>query len=51
MSSGDGILYMQQVRVTEVLDYFQAPELVEWKMKVGKAEAGKISRMALKIGT
>ena len=40
-----------RVRVTEVLDYFQAPELVAWKLRVGTKEAGRISREAIKIGT
>lgn len=40
-----------QVSVTTVLDYFQAPELVEWKLRIGKKEAKRISTVALKIGT
>lgn len=38
-------------RVTTVLDYFPCPELVEWKVRVGKAEAGRISRKAFKDGS
>lgn len=37
--------------VTEVLDYFQEPTLVDWKIKVGKKEARRISTIALKIGS
>lgn len=39
------------VSVTEVLDYFQEPRLVEWKVKVGKREAKRLSTVAMKIGT
>lgn len=38
-------------RVTAVLGYFQTPELVDWKLKVGRAEATKTSKAALKVGT
>lgn len=38
-------------RVTQVLDYFQAPGLVDWKLRVGKAEANRVSKAALKVGT
>jgi hypothetical protein len=44
----DGRLY---TRVTRVLDYFQTPELVDWKIKVGKREAKRVSTIALKTGT
>lgn len=37
-------------RITACLDYFASPELVNWKLRVGKREAGRISREALKIG-
>lgn len=37
-------------RVTTVLDYFQHPSLVKWKLRVGDVEAKKISKEALKIG-
>lgn len=37
-------------RITHVLDYFAPPELVDWKIRVGKREAGRISREAMKIG-
>lgn len=42
---------MRIVRVTAVLDYFQPPQLVDWKLRVGKAEAGRISRSAMKVGS
>lgn len=37
-------------RITSVLDYFQNPKLVEWKIKNGK-EANKISKVSKQIGT
>lgn len=44
----DGRKYL---RVTRVLDYFQPTELVEWKLRVGKREASRVSTIALKSGT
>lgn len=38
------------VSVTEVLDFFQHPKLVEWKIRTGAREAKRQSTMALKIG-
>ena len=38
-------------RVTEVIDYFQEPYLVNWKLRVGKAKAKKFSQQALDIGS
>lgn len=38
-------------RVSEVIDYIQEPDLVKWKLKVGKVKAEAISREALQIGT
>lgn len=38
-------------RVTGILDYFNDPILVKWKWKVGKEEADRISKFALKVGT
>lgn len=38
-------------RVTRVLDYFQTPEIVAWRIKVGKAAAGVVMRQAKRIGT
>lgn len=39
------------IRVTEVLDYFAEPELVNWKVKVGAKEAKRVSSVALKLGS
>ena len=44
----DGVRYD---RVTRILDFFATPGLVNWKVRVGKREAGRISREALKIGS
>jgi len=38
-------------RVSEVLDYFQEPYLVNWKLRVGVKEAKRISQEALAVGT
>lgn len=38
-------------RVSEILSAYQEPELIDWKIKKGKAEAYKISRKAMSIGT
>lgn len=38
-------------RVTEVIGYFQPPSLVDWKVRVGKRESGKIGRKAMSIGS
>lgn len=38
-------------RITRILDYFSPPDLVDWKLRVGKKEANRISRVALNIGT
>lgn len=42
---------MKVVRVTQVLDYFQPPNLVAWKLRTGNAEANRISRAAMKTGS
>lgn len=42
---------MDKIRVTEVLDYFPEPELVSWKINVGKRNAYLQSKKALKVGT
>ena len=39
------------VRVTEALDFFQTSDLVEWRTRVGNAEANRVCNKALKIGT
>jgi len=38
-------------RVSEVLDYFQEPYLVDWKIRVGKAKAQEVSEKALSTGS
>jgi hypothetical protein len=38
-------------RITSVLDYFAAPKLVEWKVKLGSKESNKISKVAKATGT
>lgn len=38
------------IRVSTVLDFFQEPGLVDWKVRKG-AEANKLSKQAKKIGT
>lgn len=38
-------------RITRILDYFALPELVDWKLNVGRKESNRISREALKIGS
>jgi len=42
---------MDIVRVTQVLDYFAEPWLLNWKLKVGKINAKKISTRAKKTGS
>jgi len=44
----DGRKYKRQ---STIMDFFPHPDLVDWKVKVGKAEAGRIQRKALKIGS
>lgn len=39
------------IRVTEPLYYFSEPWLVDWKLMVGKAEANRISKSSMKIGS
>lgn len=41
----------QYDRITRILDYFATPGLVDWKLRVGKREANRISKIALNIGT
>lgn len=38
-------------RVTSILGYFQTPDLVKWKLRVGAKEAKRISTIAMKKGT
>ena len=44
----DGVSYE---RVTSILNYFQSPDLVKWKLRVGAKEAKRISTIAMKRGT
>lgn len=39
------------VRITQITDFFAPPWLVDWKLRMGKAEASRISKEALKHGT
>lgn len=38
-------------RVTSILSYFQTPDIVAWKLRVGAKEAKRISTIAMKRGT
>lgn len=38
-------------RVTAVLDSWPPPELIDWKIRVGRKKAGLISRAAMRVGT
>ena len=42
---------MEPVRVTQCLDYFKPEWFANWLLKVGKAEANRISKKALVIGS
>lgn len=44
-------VYAGYTRVSAILDTYQPPELIEWKLKCGKKEAKRISTVATKIGT
>lgn len=44
-------VYAGYTRVSAILDIYQPPELIEWKLKCGKKEAKRISTVATKIGT
>jgi len=39
------------IRVTEVLNYFLEPWVLDWTLKVGKKEANRIKKESMKIGT
>lgn len=39
------------IRVTQVLEYFPEPKLVEWQLRVGKAQADRVGEEARRIGT
>lgn len=44
-------LYGGYDRVSAILDTYQAPDLIDWKIRTGKKEARRISTIATKIGT
>lgn len=39
------------IRVTEPLNFFKHPKIVDWMVKEGKKESGRISRAAMKVGS
>ena len=39
------------VSITEIIDYFQEPSLVDWRIDTGRKEANRISRLTAKTGT
>lgn len=39
------------IRVSETQDFFKAQWFIDWYLKVGKAEANRVSKKALKIGS
>jgi hypothetical protein len=41
----------EPIRVTEVLSYFKEPWYIDWVCRVGKAEANKTGKRAMKIGS
>lgn len=41
----------EPIRVTSVLSYFKEPWYVDWVCRVGKREANRIGKQAMKIGT
>ena len=43
--------YEGYTRVSAILDTYQPPQLIDWKIKTGKREAKRISTIATKIGT
>lgn len=51
MPTSDEMKALGYVSVTEILDFWNPPELVTWKVKVGAVEARKIGRAAMKIGS
>ncbi len=44
-------VYDGYTRVSAILETYQPPELIDWKLKCGKKEAKRISTVATKIGT
>ena len=43
--------YEGYTRVSAILDTYQPPQLIDWKIKTGKREAKRISTIATKIGS
>ena len=41
----------EPIRVTEVLNYFKEPWYIDWVHKVGRTEANKIGKAAMKVGS
>src|SRR3990167_10637818 len=39
------------IRVTDVLEFFSEPGLVDWKLSAGKAEAKRIGKQAMNVGS
>jgi len=44
-------IYEGYDRVSAILETYQPPQLIDWKIKCGKREAKRISTIATKIGT
>jgi hypothetical protein len=44
-------LYEGYDRVSAILDTYQAPDLIDWKIRTGKKEARRISTIATRIGS
>lgn len=54
MSKDEAFYYKDEKRydrITRILGFFQPPFLVDWIMRVGKAQAKRIANHAAKIGT
>lgn len=41
----------EPVRVTQILDYFKEPWYIDWVCRVGKAEANRTGKRAMKVGS
>lgn len=41
----------EPISVTTVLDYFKEPWYIDWVCRVGKKEANRVSKAAIKVGT
>lgn len=42
---------MEPIRITEVLNYFKEPWYIDWVHRVGRTEANKVGKAAMKIGS